>query len=244
MLILKHIYYSLRGIPTLGFIGACKLLLARYQDGMFSIRPPGYAAPITIRGRTSDPGILFNIIVCREYDLNGLSEVRTIVDAGANIGLAAIYFAKHFPEAKIKSIEPEASNFALLTKNTSHLSNVTILRAALWADRRPLAIIDSKSEKWGFQFAAATGSRQADVEGIPIKDIVGNGVDLLKIDIEGGEKGVFSMHCGWLKRVRYMFLEIHPGCWKSVFHALDQIEYDCAKSGENLRFELNISPEP
>lgn len=36
---------------------------------------------------------------------------RFIVDAGANIGLAAVYFTNRFKDATIVSIEPEQSNF-------------------------------------------------------------------------------------------------------------------------------------
>lgn len=114
--LIKHIYQSIRSIPSIGFIGATKLLLARYFSCLFSIHPKRYPAPITIRGKTSDARLLYSIIVSRAYDLEGLTKVRTILDAGANIGLATIYFAKHFPEAKITSIEPETSNFILLKK--------------------------------------------------------------------------------------------------------------------------------
>ena len=108
----------------------------------------------------------------------------------------------------------------------------------MWKDRVPLVVVDSESEKWEFQYTTASNTDHMDVEGLPIKDMIADGVDLLKIDIEGGEKEVFSMDCAWLTRVRYMFLEIHPGCWKTVFHALDTIGYDCKLTGENVRFEM------
>ncbi|MEO7098021.1 MAG: FkbM family methyltransferase [Luteolibacter sp.] len=237
MRFVKHVYYSLRGIPSLGVLGAVKLFLARYMDRQFHIRPKGYPAAITIRGRTSDAGILCNIIVCAEYEITGLDQIRSIIDAGANIGLAAIYFSKRFPNAKITSIEPERSNFELLVKNTSHLPNVTAIRAALWPTRAQLSVVDSQSEKWGFQFVADT-SGEFDVEGITIHDLLGDGVDLLKIDIEGGEKEVFMGDPDWMNRVQYMLLEIHPGCWKTVFTAFESIEYECRISGENLFFDL------
>jgi tRNA1(Val) A37 N6-methylase TrmN6 len=41
----------------------------------------------------------------------------TIVDAGANIGMASIFFAQKYPDAKIIAVEAEASNFAMLARN-------------------------------------------------------------------------------------------------------------------------------
>jgi len=241
MQLARHLYYSLRGIPALGVCGAFKLLLARYSKRQFSIHPKGYPAAITIRGATSDADILCNVIVCREYNLSGLTGVRHIIDAGANIGMASIYFAKHFPEAKIIAIEPESSNYVLLQKNTSHLTNVTVMHAALWAERVPLQLVNSDSEKWGFQYRTAEAGK-ADILGIPIEDLIGDGIDLLKIDIEGGEKEVFDDRCEWLKQVRFLYIEVHPGCWQSVFRGLETVDYDCLISGENLL--VRISPRP
>jgi FkbM family methyltransferase len=34
-------------------------------------------------------------------------EASTIVDLGANIGLAALYFGTRYPQAKILSVEPD-----------------------------------------------------------------------------------------------------------------------------------------
>ena len=42
-----------------------------------------------------------------------------IIDAGANTGMASVYFAKWYPHAKIVAIEPDPHNFELLQRNTS-----------------------------------------------------------------------------------------------------------------------------
>jgi hypothetical protein len=45
---------------------------------------------------------------------------------------------------------------------------------------------------------------------------------------------VFMMRHDWLARVRCLMLEIHRGCWKSVFNALNEFDYDARISGENM----------
>ncbi len=53
------------------------------------------------------------------------SSPETIVDAGANIGVTSIYFANRYPGAKIFAVEAEASNFAMLVKNTQAYPSIT-----------------------------------------------------------------------------------------------------------------------
>lgn len=63
---------------------------------------------------------------------------RVIVDAGANIGLTAVYFANQFPAARILALEPESSNYALLCKNTAAYP-----QAALWSSTATLDLVDA-----------------------------------------------------------------------------------------------------
>src|ERR1700757_2189967 len=93
------------------------------------------------RPDTSDPAVINDVFRNGGYDLRRLDRTtkqrrhaeivafvereqqRTgkrplIIDAGANIGAAALQFLSNFPNARIVSIEPEASNYALLLRNT------------------------------------------------------------------------------------------------------------------------------
>jgi hypothetical protein len=47
----------------------------------------------------------------------------TIIDAGANIGMASMYFSVHFPRATIYCIEPSPENFRVLKMNLAHELN-------------------------------------------------------------------------------------------------------------------------
>ncbi|SEF98987.1 FkbM family methyltransferase [Parabacteroides chinchillae] len=84
-----------------------------------------------LRLGTSDIGILEQIFCSKEYEI-ALSSPKYIIDCGANIGLATCYFKEKWPEANVIAIEPEDSNFELLNLNTVNLSNVNLLKAAVW----------------------------------------------------------------------------------------------------------------
>jgi len=88
----------------------------------------GIRHPIHLRLRTSDVSLLDEIILNAEYACETFSAPRVIIDAGANIGLASVFYANRYPRAKIIAIEPEQSNFDVLKKNTSHYSNVILFK--------------------------------------------------------------------------------------------------------------------
>src|SRR6478735_3004416 len=67
---------------------------------------------IYLRPRHTDYAILNQIFVDKQYLPNhSLSNVKVILDAGANIGLSALYFHQRFPDARIICLEPEEQNF-------------------------------------------------------------------------------------------------------------------------------------
>ena len=73
------------------------------------------------------------IWVHHAYYIDDLESPKRIVDMGAHIGLATLYFAQMYPEAKIVAYEPDHANFELLTKNISenNLLNVELIQAAV-----------------------------------------------------------------------------------------------------------------
>src|SRR6476660_2675755 len=68
-------------------------------------QPLGIQNPIHIRLRTTDASIYSSILLGGEYAFDLPFSPKIIVDAGANIGMASIYFAHRYPEAKIIAIE-------------------------------------------------------------------------------------------------------------------------------------------
>jgi Methyltransferase FkbM domain len=63
-------------------------------------------------------------------------------------------------------------------------------------------------------------------------------IDILKMDIEGAERQVFSGECGsWIARTRVMIVELHdrtwPGCADSLNNATKEFCFLRTERGEN-----------
>ena len=146
--------------------------------------------PLTIRPGTSDLGCFEKVLIHEEYKIPFETNPRLIVDAGANIGLASIYFANKFPQAKIIAIELELSNYELLVRNCRGMTNVTPLHAAVWSRETSLRIANPAAEKWEFTVESCTNGAAA-IKALTIPQILAQSghdtIDILKLDIEGAE---------------------------------------------------------
>src|SRR5688572_6336531 len=100
-----------------GQAGIGLALRARLASGPVEVEthPIGLKHPLWLRLKTSDLPTLQKVWRDEEYRFDG--DPKFIVDAGANIGIASIYFATKFPNARVIAIEPEPENFTLLEKN-------------------------------------------------------------------------------------------------------------------------------
>src|SRR5262245_52396786 len=105
---------------------------------------------VFMRGHSSDPACFDKVFLTEEYKLPFDTSPMAIVDAGANIGMATLYFAKTYPHAHILAIEPAPENFRILEKNCARLANVTLLQAALWPRRTRLSLYNHYDEEWAY----------------------------------------------------------------------------------------------
>jgi len=146
---------------------------------------------------------------------------KVILDAGANVGYSAVWFASKFPNAKILAIEPEKSNFDLLKTNTASRSSIIPIHAGLWFEKSFLKIHDSKSGSWAFETRIPKEGEKTDVERVTIPELIRNykltQIELLKIYIEGAEFELFENKAEeWLPFVTMIMIETHdrmrPGC--------------------------------
>jgi FkbM family methyltransferase len=182
-----------------------------------------------VRKGTSDAAVFKQVFLQRQYDAEPETEPKIIIDAGANVGYASIFFARKFPLSRIIAIEPEENNFTVLQKNVKNFPNIEILRAALWDKEEEINVVDRGYGEWGFMAEKSEGMRGA-VPGITVDELMKKfaleEIDILKMDIEGSEKEVFSGDCSWLSRTKMLIIELH----------------ERMRSGVNAAFFLAIAP--
>jgi FkbM family methyltransferase len=199
--------------------------------------------PIIFRPGTSDVMILDKVFAESEYDLPFSIPVRTVVDAGAHIGAATLFYHHRFPDARILAIEPEESNYDLLRKNTEIIPNVVAMQAALWPYDTQLWIQDTAADKATFQVSTTSSDFGYPVPSITpwkiFEKLHVDRIDVLKLDIEGAELDLFASHTDqWLSRVGCLVLELHdrlrPGCAQSLYRALHSYNFQQEIRGENI----------
>lgn len=177
---------------------------------------------MTLRAGTSDIATFVQVFREREYSLPLRGQVRTIIDAGANVGLSSLYFATRFPQARIIAIEPEPANFELLRANIVNHRLIAPVWAALAAEDGEVRIVDPGQGNWAFRTwgHGPEGATGVAVPALSLDSILGHfgldHVDVLKMDIEGAEKEVLE-HCApWIDRIGVLVVELHdrfrPGC--------------------------------
>ena len=120
-----------------------------------------------------------------------------VIDAGANIGLFAIYIARQNRQCRVAALEPFAENFEYLQANVERagLTNVTCHRFALGAaaGTGEMQAVGDRSLDHVLR-VAAQGANGFPV--IPLSEIFAlagaDTIDFLKVDIEGSERDVFA----------------------------------------------------
>jgi FkbM family methyltransferase len=205
---------------------------------------PGYRHPIHLRNSKGDFISFREIFFKKEYALELPPAIKPIViiDTGANIGLTSVFFANRYPDAKIICIEPDTENFKCVVKNVSGYNNITPLNKALWHTTEMLSLANKGFGDRGFMIEEGN---EKTTEGISLSAIMQqhglSHIDILKIDIEGSEKEVFSAgYEHWLPKTKCLVIELHdrmkPGCSDSVFAAIANYDFSKSIKGENLVF--------
>jgi len=185
------------------------------------------------------------VILKKSYSIPLDFSPKTIIDGGGNIGLTAAFLASRFPDATIVTLEPDGENFALLKKNTSAYKNIYPIQAGVWWHKAHLLVKESGHGNNGFTVDETEDAAPNAVPALGIADIMTqmqwSSVDLLKLDVEGSEKEIFSRnHEAWLPKVKVLVVETHDrmkkGCSKAVFNTINNYNFSFAVAGENVVF--------
>ena len=147
------------------------------------------------------------------YGFDTSSQSPVILDIGANIGIASLYFSMRFPNSRIIALEPDPELFKYLESNCNSIKNVELrnLAVASVAGTSSFSSRKDDSGKLGIRTVDSETSSTTVTCVLLSKVIedVGREVDLLKIDIEGSEYDVIHESRNWLSSVKRIFVECH-----------------------------------
>jgi FkbM family methyltransferase len=220
--------------------------------------PDGTIRDFFHRGSFADNGVLQQQFKDNDYSIGRLrrgadilnayqsianSEKKPmIIDAGANIGASAFWFAATYPGAHIVCVEPDVENFNFLKLNTQGL-NVDLHNAAVGSSDGAVDLIDPGLGQWGYQTSL---NKHGKTKMISVQNLVNEKIDLgfepfiAKFDIEGGEAELFSKDTEWMDQFPLIIIELHDWLFPkqknsaNFLRAVSGLDRDFVHIGENI----------
>lgn len=222
------------------------------DEGELQLRPRQSQRQLIIRlGQTSDLRVFRDLFVQEQYGFaRQLNGIGTVLDLGANVGYASAFFLSVFPECRLIAVEPDLVNAELCVRNLQPYGDrATVLEGAVWSRNSKLTVergVHGDGLDWASQVRET--KREDTAPAVDAWDMptllgkLGGSVDLLKIDIEGAEREIFSGDTSWLGRVRHLCIELHgPDCERALDEAMAPYSCDRWVDGE-LTICTNIRP--
>lgn len=221
-----------------------------------SINLPQGKQDVYLRTHSGDMFVFYEIFLEDTYELpkNWTQNVKSIVDLGANIGMTTLYYYQLFPQAHFVCVEAASTNFDILQKNLLPLSSknkLTALEGAIYHESGEVSF-ETEAIAWGGKInqesqntITTTKVRAYDMPEIMQKAGIEE-IDILKIDIEGGEEDLLGKNTEWLNKVKVIIIELHGN------YDLERLKADISPYGfeiilpteqENLQMIAAISKE-
>jgi FkbM family methyltransferase len=179
---------------------------------------------------------LYREIFARQcYFFEAETSTPFILDCGANIGMAVLYFKWLYPGSEVLAFEPEPTSFSALQENVRRngLAGVSVHNVALWdADGDLDLFVPGNSPG-----SLITSVNPARTSGTPVKvrcarlsSFIDREVDFLKIDVEGAELQIIQdlAESGKIGLIRQMVIEYHhnipnePAAMSRLLRVLDE----------------------
>jgi FkbM family methyltransferase len=142
---------------------------------------------------TTDYDVAWQMFWRGDYDSpKPLHDVRNIVDLGANVGYSCLYWCQTYPLSQVTAFEPHPVHLDATKENLTRngfLDRVKVVGAAAGTSEKHSYLTDGRSSSAVTDQPAAFQIRVLDIFG---EQELLNKIDILKIDIEGGEYEILS----------------------------------------------------
>ena len=154
-----------------------------------------------------------DIFVKRVLAFESAAPSPRILDCGANVGLASLFFRRLYPAARITAFEADPSLFQMLDANlkANGAAAVETRHAAIWTSTGTLTFRCEGSDSGMVDsLPGAVDGASTTVPSLRLRDLLEEGpVDLMKLDIEGAEDVVLADCEPMLHRVEALVMDLH-----------------------------------
>ena len=164
----------------------------------------------------SDWIVLRGVWADQDYFHPLIGRSHTILDVGANIGIAAVWLKTLLPDAELACVEPDPRNLPLARLNLGKNGiSAKIFECAVAPNsgraRLGIEVFKGKSSLEDAGLYPHESFIEVETRRIPeiLDDLGWRHVDLLKMDIEGMERDILADGGDWLHRVGLIVLEVH-----------------------------------
>lgn len=133
-----------------------------------------------------------------------------IIDAGANNGASAAWFAVRYPRALIVAVEPDPGNAQVARANTAQFG-VQVMEAAIGSRSGRVRLVGGDGSTDAVQTVRGDdgGVRVVTVPEIVAEQPPGCALFIVKVDIEGFESDLFAHDTGWVGDTSVLYVEPH-----------------------------------
>ncbi len=230
------------GIQPVDTALSCIEKLSHFPNGQTEVWLRDAESPIRLRNDTSDFAVFRQVLLEKQYDLPGVAEAEFLIDTGANIGLASLFFLLNNPRVQILAVEPDIQNFEIAQVNLQPFRNrCRLLHGAVWSKKGTLAISRGTfrdGRHWATQTIPELSACSERVRAYTMDELWEASkfpqIDLLKMDVEGAELPVFrDGGTQFLLKTRCCAVECHDlQCLKAFKDCINSYGFRTRQFGE------------
>ena len=248
--ILIKMYKFLKVLKALGIVGTARyyffqLLKPKYP---YKLTSKDLHLPLFCRPGSSDRKVFRQIFINHEYScIDDRTNVKLVVDCGANVGYSSAYFLDRFQGCSLVAIEPDPGNYSMMQMNLRpYGARARTIHSAVWSHPTPLTLSEQTYRtggEWSRQVRECKPGEAALFSAVDLGSVLRESgferISILKIDIEGAEGVVFSdPGCReWLNKVDVIVIELHDDsslgkCSEIFFSAVPKKDFCFSRSSE------------
>ncbi len=175
---------------------------------------------VCYRFNRGDIQSLREVLVEDAYELPFPLVATHAIDLGANIGLWGLWLGRSGqPLKQLIAVEPDPDNAGLARKNLASSGiPATVIEGAIGGSSGTALFAKRRESNLGgiaMHQGPVMNEGQIEVRMLTMTEAAaeipaGSPIDLVKMDIEGGEQAVFTGDLSWLERTRALIIEWHP----------------------------------